>query len=523
MYREPAVRLRQKLNPEYVLGSSPNLIPVIMGSGATQFKKTQAMKRGSDLYDVLPSDAVVSMLTVGNSSGVADYSSSNDFTKVTPNILHWGKLATSGTVVSATDTTVVLATTDSAVDDFYNDKKIVIVNGVGAGQTRVITNYVGSTKAATVVAWTVNPDATSEYEIWTNSVKEPEMGDVYYVTYVAGPESDQYEPKFVSSPEEVEELYGPELKYENGLINPVVVGAKCALANRASIICILQVALAGSTVAVTDYEKAFTEYLAHMTYAYRIIPMDLSTTIGEAAVAYVRQMSDPEEKMECKTMIGVVHSSTTHAELMTNIGAYAAAFGEKRLMIPYPDKATKKLSDGNIYELPAPYLLAAYAGKQSSQPIEQSMTNSTLDGFITLKGVKMSRAQKNLLAEKGVMLLEQASPGFPITVRDALTTDMSSIQTRQDMVVSIVDFASKYIRDVLAPYIGPTNTTTETITRMRGSVNTAIAVLVSMQVLTGGRITDIYRDSLSPDTIIVKISVDVPYPCNYIDVDLFVN
>tara|TARA_Y100001963_G_scaffold53079_2_gene74378 strand:- start:831 stop:6353 length:5523 start_codon:yes stop_codon:yes gene_type:complete len=65
-------------------------------------------------------------------------------------------------------TTITLASTASSTNDFYNGYQIQIVGGAGAGadNDRVITDYVGSTKVATVAAWDGtlgNPDNTSVY------------------------------------------------------------------------------------------------------------------------------------------------------------------------------------------------------------------------------------------------------------------------------------------------------------------------------------------------------------------------
>ena len=62
-------------------------------------------------------------------------------------------------------TTINLAATASATDDIYNSMTVYISSGTGSGQIKVITDYVGSTKVATVSAWTTTPDATSVYEI----------------------------------------------------------------------------------------------------------------------------------------------------------------------------------------------------------------------------------------------------------------------------------------------------------------------------------------------------------------------
>ena len=66
----------------------------------------------------------------------------------------------------STSTTIVLAAGSSATDDVYNGRYIRITGGTGSGQLRVISDYVGATKVATVsAAWTTTPDATSTYTI----------------------------------------------------------------------------------------------------------------------------------------------------------------------------------------------------------------------------------------------------------------------------------------------------------------------------------------------------------------------
>lgn len=83
-------------------------------------------------------------------------------------------LRTAGGVVLATGTADAGAATSIDLetgvadtnDDFYNHTVIIITAGTGQGQERIITDYTGSTQQATITpAWTINPDATSEYEI----------------------------------------------------------------------------------------------------------------------------------------------------------------------------------------------------------------------------------------------------------------------------------------------------------------------------------------------------------------------
>jgi hypothetical protein len=65
-------------------------------------------------------------------------------------------------------TTITLDAAANANNDYYNGTLVMIVGGTGATtppQVRAITDYVGSTKLATVATWGTNPDATSTFLI----------------------------------------------------------------------------------------------------------------------------------------------------------------------------------------------------------------------------------------------------------------------------------------------------------------------------------------------------------------------
>lgn len=69
-----------------------------------------------------------------------------------------------GTAEAGAATTVTLqAGRVLAIDNVYNGHWVVIVGGLGTGQARKITGYVGSTRVATVSVWGTNPDNTSQY------------------------------------------------------------------------------------------------------------------------------------------------------------------------------------------------------------------------------------------------------------------------------------------------------------------------------------------------------------------------
>lgn len=77
-----------------------------------------------------------------------------------------GQIPRASTATAGAAGTITLDASASAVDDFYNDQLIVITSGTGANQARQITDYVGSTKVATISPnWATNPANGSVFAI----------------------------------------------------------------------------------------------------------------------------------------------------------------------------------------------------------------------------------------------------------------------------------------------------------------------------------------------------------------------
>ena len=72
----------------------------------------------------------------------------------------------SGTAQGGTGSTIQLATGESFGDDILNGASVKITAGTGAGQSRVITDYTGSTDTADITPdWITNPSSDSVYEV----------------------------------------------------------------------------------------------------------------------------------------------------------------------------------------------------------------------------------------------------------------------------------------------------------------------------------------------------------------------
>lgn len=80
-----------------------------------------------------------------------------------------GGFAHAGTAQAGAAGTITLAASASATDDAYNGMIVLIGSGAGYGQWRLVSDYVGATKVATVASnWATTPDSTSAYVVLAN-------------------------------------------------------------------------------------------------------------------------------------------------------------------------------------------------------------------------------------------------------------------------------------------------------------------------------------------------------------------
>lgn len=76
----------------------------------------------------------------------------------------------SNTAQTGASGSITLDASASATDDIYNDHWVYATGGTGSGQCRLITDYVGSTKVASVSPnWTTTPDNTTTFAILPRS------------------------------------------------------------------------------------------------------------------------------------------------------------------------------------------------------------------------------------------------------------------------------------------------------------------------------------------------------------------
>jgi len=211
---------------------------------------------------------------------------------------------------------------------------------------------------------------------------------------------------------------------------------------------------------------------------------------------------------------------TAIAETVQGIGQ---AFGDRRLWMTIPDQTASSIN-GLETSIEGFYMNAGIAGMIGQQPPQQSFTNFPMVGYTQVNGSNdtFSDRQLDIMAAGGAYIIVQDEPGAPLIARMALTTDMTSIETRTDSITKVVDFTAKFLRKGLRNYIGRFNITTGFLDTLGTTIEGLLGFLTETGVLIGANLNNIIQDEDQRDTVLVDVTLDVPYPCNYIRLTLVI-
>lgn len=203
------------------------------------------------------------------------------------------------------------------------------------------------------------------------------------------------------------------------------------------------------------------------------------------------------------------------------IQAQAQGYADRRVWSTVPDTCQATLQ-GIQQNIPGFYMNAAIAGMIANQPPQQSFTNFPMTGFVGVVGSNgyFTEGQLNIIAAGGNYIIVQDAPATPLISRMALTTDMTSIETRTDSITKIVDFCAKFLRYGLKNFIGRFNITQGFLDSLGHVIAGLLGFLADSGVLIGSNLNNIIQDTSAPDTVLVDVTLDVPFPCNYIRLTL---
>lgn len=194
----------------------------------------------------------------------------------------------------------------------------------------------------------------------------------------------------------------------------------------------------------------------------------------------------------------------------------------RRAFSVFPDKVKLPIS-GVEKELPGYYACAAIAGMVAGLAPQQGFTNYPITGLSGVTGVSnFTRKQLNRMAGGGTYIVMQEVQGGPVFSRHQLSTDTSSIETRELSITKVVDFVAKFLRSGVRRFIGRQNINAVFLDSVGTTIQGMLQFLQDNGIINGFTLNNIIQDPTNPDTVLLDITLDVPFPCNYIRLTLVV-
>jgi len=199
-----------------------------------------------------------------------------------------------------------------------------------------------------------------------------------------------------------------------------------------------------------------------------------------------------------------------------------SGYHNRRAYSVFPD-TIKTVIAGIEKALPGFYACAAICGMVAAQPPQQGFTNFPMTGITGVSGTeKFTKRQLNVIAGGGTYILIQDAIGGPVSSRHQLSTDLTSIETRELSICKVVDFTAKFLRLAVRKFIGVNNINAGLLDSLGTTINAVLKFLEQSGVLNGSNLNNIAQDPVNKDTVLIDVTLDVPYPCNYIRLTLVV-
>jgi hypothetical protein len=228
------------------------------------------------------------------------------------------------------------------------------------------------------------------------------------------------------------------------------------------------------------------------------------------------------------------------------IADYSSSFANRRFHNVWPDlvevtytddtEATTFLTDEEIADSsllttgdvtsvePAYFLGSMVGGMVPGNVPEQPFTNFNIIGASGLRNSNryFTNTQLDIIATGGTYIVIQDAVDGPVFSRHQLSTDVSQIEKRELSITKVVDFTAKFFRNSLRPYIGKFNITAIYLEQLRAVADGILTKLIEDSTLIDGEIVSLVQSETQPDTVLLEVDIDVPFPANTIRVTLLI-
>lgn len=368
----------------------------------------------------------------------------------------------------------------------------------------IVTNTTGMANGNTCLVNTYN-----------KSGNEPTVGDSYYVslTYL----KTNFTPTVYTKFTDVVQSFGDV----DDISNKLTVAANLAFLNGASAVALFQVLTDNSKVNAPDsaYFAALDSLENPMPGSIIpsvIVPLTTSQPVIQYLNKHVTKVSSSRYAQERTGMFGFpVGTTPEYAQL------FVKGIKNERMLAVYPDGAVITVQDalGNSVEttVDGSFVAAALAGLACNNNFDVAtpLTRKSLVGF-TRMFRRLDAVQMNQSATAGITIMTENFSS--IQVRHAVTTDPSTVLTREPSIVFIKDEVQRQTRSTLDKFIATKFVATR-LTDIEFSLTNMFKQLVQGEIVTAFKNVEAVADTNDPTIARVTALYSPVFPLNWIKVD----
>lgn len=223
-----------------------------------------------------------------------------------------------------------------------------------------------------------------------------------------------------------------------------------------------------------------------------------------------------------------IYHPYTNAEKATRIASTSRALASRRMLNVFPSVFTN-----NGVTLTGEFAACAVAGLVSATEPQQPITNVALNGIddIPLTYTTFNKTQLDKIASGGTFIVAQDLPGDQVYVRHQITTAYpdGNLNTAELSITKNVDSISYAFAEVFRPYYGKYNITPDLLSileniagQLISQLGASTSVYGPQLIMEGTEIKYVRQNELMKDHVDIAVTLNVPYPCNNIDIVLTV-
>lgn len=342
-----------------------------------------------------------------------------------------------------------------------------------------------------------------------------------------------YSPRVIESYSTAIDVYGlplvtqvPDNPNDTHVDSPLSLGIQLAFQNDATRVLALPLNPSDGDLRAqfaAAYEKIKTDYRANV-----VVPVFHDTlSVQTGSVAGLVQTLSQDLRSHCVTAsnegfmrTGIIGLPMNYNEEDVSVDSLALNTGSKRVSIVYPPRMRMFSTAVNqSIEVSGAFLAAALGGRLSSLPVNTGLTRQLVSGFTGINSSilsDMTKSFKDQLSSSGVLVVEMDRLNR-LLVRHGLTTDMTSLTTKEISLVRINDgvHIGMQVGVENAGLIGaPIDA--EMVIRVQGVVQTNLEQLRLSEVIVDWAGLTARQQSIDPSVIEVQFSYRPAVPLNYI-------